>query len=77
LKNLRLPAPTEVKCYSVKGIIQSRGKLSTIEKLNLLLTLQEALHAKLDKCDKKREQKKAEKEQGVAQVEALIVKQSK
>jgi hypothetical protein len=47
LKNLKLPAPIEVNLYSVKGIIQSRGKLSTIGKINLLLTLEWGLIDKL------------------------------
>ena len=45
--NLKLPAPTQVKIYNVDKIINSRGKLSTVEKLNHMLSLQAALQVKL------------------------------
>ena len=56
--SLKLPAPTQVKIYNVDKIINSRGKLSTVEKLNHMLSLQSALQEKLKT---KREIKKQDK----------------
>ena len=39
LENLKLPAPTQVKIYSIDKILKARGKLSTVEKINHLLDL--------------------------------------
>jgi hypothetical protein len=62
IANLKLPPKTEVECYSVTKIIQSRSKLSTVEKINLLIKLENALIDKLKKLHgKKRDIKKAEK----------------
>jgi len=57
-----LPPKTEVECYSVTKIIQSRSKLSTVEKINLLIKLENALIDKYKKLHgKKRDIKKADK----------------
>ena len=58
LENLKLPAPTEVKIYSINKIMKSRGKLSTIEKINHLLDLKEALEEKLRQKVESRKQAK-------------------
>ena len=55
-----MPAPTQVKIYSIDKILQSRGKLSTVEKINHLIDLQEALKEKLKQKQEMRKQAKAQ-----------------
>lgn len=58
VRDLKLPASTEVKIFSVSKIVNAKVSLSTIEKIEHLLELERALKEKLEKVrDKKAKQK--------------------
>ena len=63
---MKLPAPTQVKIYSIDKILKSRGKLSTIEKINHLLDLQIALKGKLKQKVEIKKQANAMKQDKIA-----------
>ena len=54
MSKLKLPPITEVQVYSVDKIVNSRSKISTVEKIDLLLKLEAALKDKLEDIKKKR-----------------------
>ena len=47
IEAIKLPPRTNVAVYSIDKIVNSRAKLSTIEKINHLLNMQVALNKKL------------------------------
>ena len=61
LTKLKLPPITEVKVYNIDKIVNSRSKISVIEKIDLLRDLEAALILKLKANAENREAKKLEK----------------
>ncbi len=49
---LKLPPPSEVAIFDLENIINSRKRMSTIEKIVHLNNLEEALLVKVEKKDK-------------------------
>ena len=61
---LKVPPSTSVQIYDVNKILNPRSRLSTIEKINHLLELRQALKDKLEHLRTVKEKAKAEKQAG-------------
>lgn len=59
LANIKLPPTLQVKVYNIDKIVNTRSKISTIEKIDLLLDLERALMKKLKVNDEARAAKNA------------------
>ena len=60
LDEIKLPPTLQVKVYNIEKIVNARSKISTIEKIDLLLDLERALLKKLKVNAEARAAKNAE-----------------